>query len=294
MKNLSLQQYKQAIIAEFPEFNISSIALLGHGWANQVCLVNEEYVFRFPFDANSEKQLLREIRILPILSPKLPIATPAYQFISLSSSQYPYSFVGYERIPGESIPHPSVSLRKTIWWRSQAGDFLTTLHRIPIDGKIAKLIDGYRTAQEWKDARLRKHALYEQYIFPLLPSKLCGEISANLDQAIHDDRMVSFTPVILHQDFGFHNFLVDLEKKKITGVIDFGNITIGDPVVDISYAIKPHYKGFIDPGWDFRCDYYQRTGALEDLLYLCAYQNDMPDKERIIDRKLSEVIKIWS
>jgi aminoglycoside phosphotransferase (APT) family kinase protein len=132
MTEIALVQFKQAILAHYPDLRIESISFLGEGWANQLCLVNKTLIFRFPLDSNSERQLLREIRLLPVLSPELPLPIPEYNYIVLSSEKYPFAFVGYERIPGESIPQPSHTLRQATWWRAQAGVFLTALHRIPI------------------------------------------------------------------------------------------------------------------------------------------------------------------
>lgn len=294
MPELNLEQSKKAILAQFPDLPITSISFLGEGWANRLCLVNQTLIFRFPLDGNSEKLLLQEIRLLPILSPELPLPIPDYEYISLDSEEYPFSFAGYAKIPGESIQHPSTALRQAIWWRQQAGVFLTTLHRIPINKVTEVGLEGYQTAQAWQDARVAKHKLYERYVFPLLPAAQRQVISSSLEKAVYDERMVAFSPVVLHQDFGFHNFLVDLEKQQIMGVIDFGSISIGDPAVDVSPAIQPYYDGTIDAGWDFRRDYYQRTSALEDLLYICTSEHEIPNKEAIQERKLQQIARRWN
>jgi len=256
--------------------------------------VNKTLVFRFPLSPNSEQQLLREIRLLPVLSPELPLPIPEYKYITRNSEKYPFAFVGYERIPGESIPQPSDTLRQASWWRVQAGAFLTALHHIPIDKVMAAGLPGYPTAQAWREALTAKHAPYERYVCPLLATAQCKAILSYLEKAISDERMVSFSPVVLHQDFDFHNFLVDLEKQQITGVLDFGSISIGDPTVDISSEVQPYYGGRIDTGWDFRRDYYKRIGALEDLLYIRTCGHKIPNQEAVQGRKLQEIARIWS
>ncbi len=294
MTEISLEQFKQAIVAQFPDLPIASFSFLGEGWANRLCLVNKTLIFRFPLDVNSEQQLLREIRLLPILIPALPLPIPEYKYIALGSEKYPFAFVGYERIPGVSIPRPSPTLRQATWWRSQAGTFLTALHRFPICKVRAVGLEGYPTAQAWRDAVAAKHAPYERYVCPLLPTTQCTAILSYLETAVGDERMVAFSPVVLHQDFDFHNFLVDLEQQQITGVLDFGSVSIGDPAVDVSPEIRPYYGGTIDSGWDFRRDYYKRTSALEDLLYIRTCEHEIPNQKAIQDRKLLEIARIWS
>ena len=155
-------------------------------------------------------------------------------------------------------------------------------------------LEGYPTAQAWREALTAKHAPYERYVCPLLTTAQCKVILSYLEKAISDERMVAFSPVVLHQDFDFHNFLVDLEKQQITGVLDFGSISIGDPAVDISPEVQPYYRGSIDTGWDFRRDYYKRTGALEDLLYIRTCGHEIPNQEAVQGRKLQEIARIWS
>ena len=104
---------------------------------------------------------------------------------------------------------------------------------------------------------------------------------------------MAFSPVVLHQDFGFHNVLVDVEKAQITGVLDFGSASIGDPAVDVSPELKAFYRGTIDAGWEFRRDYYWRTGALEDLLYIQTCEHAIPDQAAVVDRKLRDIERTW-
>ena len=101
-------------------------------------------------------------------------------------------------------------------------------------------------------------------------------------------------PVVIHQDFDLHNLLMDLECQQVTGVIDFGTLSIGDPAVDVSSVLEPYYEGIIDAGWGFRRAYYRRTGALEDLLYVCTCDHEIPHKDAIQARKLLEIARIWS
>lgn len=294
MTEIALEQFKQAILTHYPDLPIASISFLGEGWANRLCLVNKTLIFRFPLDGNSEQQLLREISLLPVLIPELPLPIPEYKYIVLNSEKYPFAFVGYERIPGVSIPQPSHSLRQATWWRRQAGAFLTALHRIPLRKVMAVGLEGYPAARAWRDALAAKHGPYERHVCPLLTAAQCQAMLSYLEKAVCDERMVAFSPVVLHQDFAFHNFLVDLEKQQITGVIDFGSISTGDPAVDVSSEILPYYGGRIDSGWDFRRDYYQRTGALEDLLYIRTCAHEIPNQEAIQERKLQEIARIWS
>ena len=294
MKEKTIDSYRRAISTYFPDLQIRSITFFGEGWANRLCLVNETIIFRFPLDAHSEGQLQSEIRLLPVLAPELPLPIPDYQYVAPTSDAYPYPFVGYPRIPGISIKNAPEALRQAVWWRRPVGKFLTALHRIPVYKVVAAGLNGYQTSQSWRDALAAKHELFERHVFPWLPASQCRSIARYLHASVRDEHMLSFSPVVLHQDFDFHNFLVDLETQQVTGVIDFGMCSIGDPVVDVSPEIRPYYGGEIDPGWDFRRDYYIRTSALEDLLYIFTCEHTLPNIEAVRSRKLSEITRIWS
>jgi hypothetical protein len=85
------------------------------------------------------------------------------------------------------------------------------------------------------------------HVFPLLSPALARQIEDYHVSAILDERMISFTPAIIHQDFGFHNILVDPEACRVTGVIDFGNYMPGDPVVDVFPEILRSIPGSSTP-----------------------------------------------
>jgi len=293
MTTFTVEHYTRAIVTQYPELLITSISLLGAGWANRVCVVNNTLVFRFPRHVTSEQQFLRELRVLPILLPDVPLPIPDYTYIALHRETYPFAFGGYERIPGVALPHPSQALRQATWWRAPAGAFLTALHRISIEHVMTAGVEGYPTAHAWREALIAKHDPFERVVFPLLSPPQRHAIRSYLKQAVCDDRMVAFSPVVLHQDFDLHNLLVDLDTQQVTGVIDFGSLSIGDPAVDVSSALHPYYDGTIDVGWDFRRAYYTRTSALEDLVYLCTCEHEIPQKDVIQARKLLEIAKMW-
>jgi aminoglycoside 2''-phosphotransferase len=294
MSTISFETYHQAITAHFHEVPIHSITFFKEGWGNKLFLVNDAILFRFPIDDFGEQQLQVEIRLLPILAPELPLKIPDYQYIAPASEIYPYTFVGYPLIPGSSYPSAPETLRQASWCRVAIGEFLTALHHIPVNKVTSTGLQGYYTAQAWCDALSQKHEPYERHVFPLIPAEQRITIRNYLLETIRDERLRSFTPVIIHQDFDFHNILVDIEAQKVTGVVDFGASSVGDPAIDVSPEMIAYYHGTIDSGWEFRRDYYRRTSALEDLLYLVTCDHNLPDGEAVRNRKISEVDQIWS
>lgn len=293
MDETLLKTFQQAIFSHFPQFRTCSVRFFKEGWGNRLFLVDGTILFRFPADTAGEQSLLLETRLLPIIAPELPLPVPNYQYIAQASEAYAFAFAGYPLIPGSSYGQVPDELGKEQWWRAPVGEFLSALHRIPIHSVEDIGLPAFKTAQVWRDALAQKHPLYEQHVFPLLSISQQAAVRSYLHQSIRDERMVSFAPVIIHQDFGFHNFLVDREKQQVTGVVDFANCSIGDPALDVPQEVISYYHGDIDPGWNFRCEYYGRTAALEDLLAICTSGHPIPNAEQIRRDKLAAIARIW-
>jgi aminoglycoside 2''-phosphotransferase len=290
---MQLQLFKNAIARHFPQLQVESLTFFAEGWANCLCLVNHTLVFRFPRDTHGGQQLLHEIRLLPVLAPYLPLAVPDYQYAAPASEYYPHPFAGYPLLPGISLAQTAEAVRQSTWWRPAVGDFLTALHAVPPSKLTAVGVEGYLTAEDWCAAITAKHGPFEEHVLPLLTAGQGNAIAHYLLQAVRDERMLAFTPVVIHQDFGYHNYLVDTQARQVTGVVDFGCCSIGDPVLDVLDPVRPYYRGVIDPGWDFRAEYYRRTSALEDLLYICTTPHPIPNGEAVRSSKLHELAALW-
>jgi aminoglycoside phosphotransferase (APT) family kinase protein len=72
----------QALLAEqFPALDASSARLLAEGWDNSVWSVEERLAFRFPRRAVAAPLVERELVVLPLLAPLLPVEVPAPMFV---------------------------------------------------------------------------------------------------------------------------------------------------------------------------------------------------------------------
>lgn len=83
---------------------------------------------------------------------------------------------------------------------------------------------------------------------------------------------------MIHGDFGRSNILYDEREQRITGIIDFSELSLGDPAVDIAALACPVGYGedfvrrfeHIYPGIDAllpRARFYISTFALQEALY---------------------------
>ena len=86
------------ISKNFPDIIIKAYHRVDTGWMNQIIIVNDNLVFRFPRTNSAVKKLAMELKLLYILK-QPPVKLPAYKFIHM---EYPF-FAGYKIIKGDTI-----------------------------------------------------------------------------------------------------------------------------------------------------------------------------------------------
>ena len=262
------KNYHAAITENFPQLPIETWEPLYEGWANRTFLVNQQIVFRFPKHQVAAQDLVREMRLLTELAPTVPLSIPQYLYHGHPTQHYPFVFGGYALIDGTPLNQCSPQVQSASWWQPPLGTFLTALHRFPID-RVQDLFetDVCTTSQAWQEGITKMWGKIRTYIFPLLTRRQQEELTTYFEQVMANPSIFSFTPVVIHQDFYLHNILVDVDTETVTGIIDWGSCTVGDPAEDVG-DLDAYYDGVIDDGWHSRCTFYRRTAPFPDLLYV--------------------------
>src|SRR5262245_39293155 len=81
----------------FPALALSSVRANLDGLVNDVVIVNEELVFRFPKNDHWARELLtNEIRVLDLIRPRVNLPVPQFEHQSAD-------FVVYRLIPGDAL-----------------------------------------------------------------------------------------------------------------------------------------------------------------------------------------------
>lgn len=244
----------ELIARRFPFLAPLGIEPFGSGVDNSAFLVNEEWVFRFPRNAGSARLLERECRILPILAGHLPLPVPVPVYVGEPSDAFPLPFAGYSRISGRT----ACSVAWTEALRTEAAAplarFLAALHAVPLDSETRAWAPGDDFRKTYLRERL-PHLERSLRAVPLLPGV---EIQAVLRLA---DDLASTPPLArdscwLHGDLYARHVLVD-DALRPCGIIDWGDVHVGDPALDLSIAYS-----FLPPGGRecFRAEY----GPIDD------------------------------
>ena len=82
-------------------------------------------------------------------------------------------------------------------------------------------------------------------ILPFISKKKREIISHFFNQYLGDDNNFKYFPALVHNDFSKDHILIDTVNKQISGIIDFGDIAIGDPSYDFLYLLDEFGKRFL-------------------------------------------------
>lgn len=258
----------------FPGFRVRRSRRILSGWDNTVLEVNGEYVFRFPRFRESEKNLRKELRILPVLSKYLSTRVPKYEFVWKGNRGYPHWFAGYRRIDG--IPVTIGAFRKA-WTKSLAvelGRFLNELHSLKIPRNRLKSVAHY-TPKEWVKLHRLLHSRVKRIVYPLLDRDTRRQTEAFWKRLLRESRELTFDPTLIHGDLTDRNILIDPRRQKLTGIIDWSGPLFSDPAYDFAglYEINPtlgektleEYK-HEKSGFTSRVRWYLNTMAFDEII----------------------------
>ena len=228
------EQAAEIILAQFPDVSPKDVSYLGEGCDSTAFDVDGQWVFRFPKRDDVEQQLLVEIRVLPVLAKESPIPLPEFCFHGRPSNTFPRHFGGYPKLHGM----PAIGIDPaTIPFdvcASRLGQFLSWLHRFPVseaDRLGVPAEDVVSLVDEVRGDALDDFGLLDQMIpdAPLEewyryiatgPPKTSGRLSSDA--------------VLVHRDLAAEHVLLDSTKRKVTGIIDWSEMAIGDRSIDFA------------------------------------------------------------
>jgi aminoglycoside phosphotransferase (APT) family kinase protein len=222
------------IESQCPALAPVTLAAMGAGWDNTAYLVNGEWVFRFPRRTIAVPLLESEARVLPALAPRLPFPIPRPEWFGRPDTTYRWPFLGYRRLAGRVASDVGLSDSARAGLAGPLAQFLRALHDIPVAEAEAwgappdafGRLDGARLEKMIRPAlvELIERGVIEDAA-PWLAILEAGLGALPLEGPL----------ALVHGDFYSRHVLVD-EGGRMTGVIDFGDMHLGHPAVDLSVA----------------------------------------------------------
>jgi aminoglycoside phosphotransferase (APT) family kinase protein len=188
------------------------------GWDSLARVVERQWLDRQPSYPDVEERLRTETRLMPRLSPLLPLATP----VPIVVDEHPLR-VRHVLVPGS--PAPSEKLGAEDGCRF--GKFLRALHDMPVNIYVETGVPDAVAARAELLATLER-LLHR--VVPLLPEDLHPPATELLR------RVALKTPTTLvHGDLGHHHVMY--ADGRITGVIDWSDARVADPALDLAWAL---------------------------------------------------------
>ena len=211
---------------------VDSLVRIDEGWTNIVLEVNGKWIFRSVRDS-SNTQLAVEKAFLPFFKQFSPLQIPEIRY---SGANY----IGYEKIAGVKFAESvfrSLRASERTTLAAALGDFLSSLHAVSFEHrhlKAAPFGGGDFWGELWPA------------VSPRLQRQTRRKAEACFRQAVPRVNSAAHRTVVTHSDFGTSNVLIDTERPRIAGVIDFGDISIGDPAADFATFYRRFGKPFAE------------------------------------------------
>jgi aminoglycoside 2''-phosphotransferase len=267
----------------FPQVAIHTVLPITRGWDSFVLEINGELIFRFPLREDVTACLQKEIRLLPVLEETLSSPIPHFNYIGQGDENYPVMFVGYRKLGGLALDDVSITQMQLVELAPALATFLNELHSFPAALALQNGIQAYTPAL-WRERYRKLYSDLQIRVFPLLDTELRSKSGQLWENFLNSEAIIAFQPVPIHCDLACEHIFCDPVRGILTGVIDWGDTTVGDPALDFvglhsgrgrefTEHVLACYKGIIDVEFWKRIDFYIRYGPFSELLY-GAYSGD--------------------
>lgn len=220
------------LAAAYPTYPVREWRYAQQGWDSLTLMINDDTIFRFARRPDVAVRLAREAALLPALSPMLPLPIPHITFVGADPSGR-MRFVGYPALPGQPLAADYLASPHAPDLAREFGAFLTALHQFPAAEALRLGVPGGGTA-DWRGEYRAFYDEIRERVFPLLTADECECVAARWEAYLDDDDNFTFTPALIHRDLAPEHILHDPAAGHVTGVIDWGDATVGDPAIDVT------------------------------------------------------------
>ena len=225
----------------FPALEISSIRSVADGLINDVLVVNEDLVFRFPRNQDwGVKLFANEIKIIELARRYVEIPLPVFEY--KSDDLAVYRFIKGDALRREDILKLSIGEQERI--ARELARFLKCFHEIPpleLERHEIAPSDVNRSRDVW----LKLYENVRKELFPSMMPHVRESVSEHFAPLLRDENFMDYAPRLINGDFAPYHIIFDRAARRINGIIDFGTAGIGDPAADFSCIIYNYGESFL-------------------------------------------------
>ncbi|HEX7165797.1 MAG TPA: aminoglycoside phosphotransferase family protein [Acidimicrobiales bacterium] len=219
---------RRLLADQFPDLAGLPIAVVAEGWDNSVFRLGDDLCVRLPRRTIAVGLAEVEQRWLPAIAPALPLPVPAPVGVGQPAHGYPWTWSVCPWLPGDIAATATLADEREA--ARQLAEFLTALHRTSPP-------DAPRNVARGVPLAVRTPLLHGAL------DRLADDPVTKVDRdrvvALWDELVAAppwaHAPVWVHGDLHPANMLVD-GAGRIAAVIDFGELSAGDPATDLVIA----------------------------------------------------------
>jgi aminoglycoside phosphotransferase (APT) family kinase protein len=216
---------RRLLARQFPQWaDLPITSVDSYGTDHDIYRLGDYLVARMPRVGWAIGQAAKEREWLPRLAPQLPLAVPMPLAMGLPAEGYPFEWSIYEWLPGDNanshiddLDQAAVALAEFI--RALRQIDTTGAHPRPVHGRGGPLSEG--------DKQVRRSIM-----------ELGDRIDSDTTLRIWEESLAAppweGKEVWVHGDLLPGNLLV--VEGRLSGVIDFGGLNVGDPACDLQPA----------------------------------------------------------
>jgi aminoglycoside 2''-phosphotransferase len=281
---MGAEHYRNILEVCFPQLQIHSVVPISEGWDSIAVDVNGEYIFRFPKRPDVEPQYEKEARLLAELARHLPAPIPQFVFLWPGGSAYPVRFLGHRKLAGVPLDLHDFTPNLLESLAGQIGAFLAALHNFPV-ARAAQLLAPNEPgiiiaggAAGWRHYYQQLYRQVREQALPLLGASARAAAEQLWENFLGADAYFGFQPALVHNDLTANHVLCDITGAAISGVIDWGDVAIGDPAIDFAGLLADcgadfmelalaAYAGGVDDTFRSRTQFYAEAMPFNDILF---------------------------
>ncbi|MBW5481899.1 aminoglycoside phosphotransferase family protein [Streptomyces bambusae] len=218
---------ERLVAAQFPQWaGLPVRKVRSAGTDNAMYRLGEDMAVRLPRIPDAAGQVGREQRWLPHLAPRLPLDVPVPLGHGAPGEGYGFAWSVYRWLDGENLHDQPLAERRLHDAAAGLGRFLAALHRVDTTGAPRSSRGGrVDTADDEVRAAIRDLGADGTHD--------AGAATAAWEAAVRAPQWQG-APVWLHGDLLPGNLLG--HQGRLTAVIDFGLVGVGDPACDVMPA----------------------------------------------------------
>ncbi len=256
------------IHSAFPRLHWKTAKYVSVGFDNDVIVLDDALVFRFPKNSYSKKIFKNESGLLTLLSRRLATPVPRYTYMAPG-----FTFAGYPLIHGTDLTasgFAKMSAGQKRKLAAQLGAFLTELHAVPVKS-VAKFNPRKRAAAGELPLLAKQ---FKKYVYPSLTTAQKARFDVFFAQLI-TTLSGARKSVLVHGDFSGDHFILN-SRAGLAGIIDFTDFALHEPAFDLVHlwglgadfvrAVFAHYHGKNKHGMLERSHAFAQASAVWNMM----------------------------